>query len=66
MLSKIFLFSQKSKAFKYNFLLYCESIVTFPGVPHTQFGPDRFSCFDVYWKQTDRQAKYIYRSQKPN
>ena len=47
-LNKKFLFSQKSKAFGYN------------------FGPDRFSCFDVYWKQTDRQAKYIYRSQKPN
>ena len=33
---------------------------------HTKFGPDRFSRFDVYWiqtkKQTDRQAKFIYRS----
>jgi len=32
---------------------------------HIKFGPDRFSCFDVYWiqtdKQTDRQAKYIFR-----
>jgi len=32
---------------------------------HKQFGPDRFSRFDVYWiqtnKQTDRQAKFIYR-----
>ena len=35
-----------------------------------KFGPDRFSRFDVYWiqtdrqpnKQTDRQAKFIYRS----
>ena len=24
-------------------------------------GPDRVSRFDVYWTQTDRQAKYIYR-----
>ena len=37
---------------------------------HKKFGPDRFSRFDVYWiqtdrqsnKQTDRQAKFIYRS----
>ena len=31
---------------------------------HTKFGPDRFSRFDVYWIQKDRQtegqAKYIY------
>ena len=34
-----------------------------------KFGPDRFSRFDVYWiqtdrqtdKQTNRQAKFIYR-----
>ena len=33
---------------------------------HKKFRPDRFSRFDVYWiqtnKQTDRQAKFIYRS----
>ena len=36
---------------------------------HKKFGPDRFSRFDVYWiqtnkqtnKQTNRQAKFIYR-----
>ena len=32
---------------------------------HKKFGPDRFSRFDVYWiktnRQTDRQAKFIYR-----
>ena len=36
---------------------------------HKKFGPDRFSRFDVYWMQTnkqtnrhpDRQAKFIYR-----
>ena len=36
---------------------------------HKKFGPDRFSRFDVFWiqtdrqtnKQTDRQAKFIYR-----
>ena len=26
----------------------------------TNFGPDRFSRFDVYWIRTDRQTKYIY------
>ena len=32
---------------------------------HKKFGPDRFSRFDVYWiqtnKQTNRKAKFIYR-----
>ena len=36
---------------------------------HKKFGPDRFGRFDVYWiqtdkqtnRQTDRQAKFIYR-----
>ena len=32
---------------------------------HTKFAPDRFSRFDVYWiqtnKQADRQAKFLYR-----
>ena len=32
---------------------------------HKKFGPDRFSRFDVYWiqtdRQTDRQAKFIDR-----
>ena len=32
---------------------------------HQKFGPDRFSFFEVYWiqtnKQTPRQAKFIYR-----
>ena len=39
---------------------------------HKNFGPDRFSRFDVYWiqtnrqtdKQTDRQAKFIYRCER--
>ena len=26
-----------------------------------KLGPDQFSRFDVYWKQTNRKAKYIYR-----
>ena len=26
---------------------------------HIKFGPDRFSRFDVYWIQTNRQAKFI-------
>jgi len=32
---------------------------------NTKCGPDLFSCFDVYWiqtdTQTDKQAKYLYR-----
>ena len=35
---------------------------------YTKFGPDRFSRFDVYWiqtdRQTDRQAKRIFRCNK--
>ena len=39
---------------------------------HKKFGPDRFSRFDVYWiqtdrhpdRQSDRQAKFIYRFKK--
>ncbi len=27
---------------------------------HNNFRPDRFSRFDVYLMQMDRQAKYIY------
>ena len=41
---------------------------------HKKFGPDRFSRFDVYWIQTDRQtnkqtrrqAKFIYRCNVSN
>ena len=33
---------------------------------HKKFGPDRFSRFDVYWIQTNRQAKFIYRCQNKN
>ena len=36
-----------------------------PREVHTKFGAVRFSRFDVYWiqtnKQTDTQAKFIYR-----
>ena len=36
---------------------------------HKKCGPDRFSRFDVYWiqtnKQTPRQAKFIYRYRFP-
>ena len=34
---------------------------------HTKFGPDRFSCLNVYWiqrnRQTDKQSIYIYKLQ---
>ena len=31
---------------------------------HKKFGPDRFSRFDVYWIQTDRQTNR--QTDKPN
>ena len=31
---------------------------------HKKFGPDRFSRFDVYWIQTDRQTDR--QTDKPN
>ena len=31
---------------------------------HKKFGPDRFSRFDVYWIQTDRQTNK--QTDKPN
>ena len=31
---------------------------------HKKFGPDRFSHFDVYWIQTDRQTDR--QTDKPN
>ena len=31
---------------------------------HKKFGPDRFSRFDVYWIQTDRQTPR--QTDKPN
>ena len=31
---------------------------------HKKFGPVRFSRFDVYWIQTHRQAKFIFRFRK--
>ena len=35
---------------------------------HEKLGPDRFSCFDVYWIQTDRQTNKQRNKQtdKPN
>ena len=41
-----------------------DNLYTFHSVmrgPTQKFGLDRFSRFDVYWIQTKRQAKYIYR-----
>ena len=33
---------------------------------HKKSGPDRLSRFDVYWIQTNRQDKFIYRLQYYN
>ena len=27
----------------------------------SRVGPNRWGCFDVYWTQTDRQAKHVYQ-----
>ena len=27
---------------------------------HKKFGPDRLSCFDAYWIQTNRQTSKVY------
>ena len=57
---------QKSNFVRGKFLIN-QSSINFPWsyvMSHTKFGPDRFSCFDVYWKQTNRhpdgQANYIW------
>ena len=60
---KIFKNFTKIKTFKHKFLKF----LLFINLPwgyvmsHKKFGPDRFSRFDVYWIQTNRQAKFIYR-----
>ena len=61
---KEFKFFFKLKPFKTHFYF----ILSFINLPcghvmsHKKFGPDRFSRFDVYWiqinRQTDRQAKF--------
>ena len=57
-------FFTKLKTFKTHFFLIfiihkqlpCGHVMS-----HKNFGPDRLSRFDVYWTQTNRQAKFIYR-----
>ena len=68
---KIFKNYTKIKTFKHKFLKFL-SFINLPWayvMSHKKFGPYRFSRFDVYWiqtnkqtdRQTDRQAKFIYR-----
>ena len=65
-------FFTKLKTFKTHFFKFL-SFINLPCghvMSHKKFGPDRFSRFDVYWIQTDRQktnrqAKFIYRLKKP-
>ena len=64
---KIFKNFTKIKTFKHKFLKFW-SFIKLPWghvMSYTKLGPDRFSRYDVYWiqanRQTDRQAKFIYR-----
>ena len=63
------IFFYKNKKLLNTIFLNFDHSKTFPGVtwcPTKKFGPDRFSCFDVYWiqtnrqKQTNRQTSQIY------
>ena len=59
--SRIFknlIFFTKLKTLKTHFLKFL-SFINLPCghvMSHTKYGPDRFSRFDVYWIQTDRQT----------
>jgi len=61
----------KLKTFKTHFLKFL-SFINLPCghvMSHKKFGPDRFSRFDVYWiqtnrqtdRQTDKQTSQIYK-----
>jgi len=50
------------KTFKTHFKIFFLSFINLPCghvMSHNKFGPDRFSRFDVYWIQTNRQTKFI-------
>ena len=54
------IFYKTKKTFKHNFFIFI-IYKTFLGsreIPH-EIGPDRFSRFDVYWIQTNRQTSQI-------
>jgi len=62
---KNFNYFTKIKIFKTHFLKFL-SFINLPCghvMSHKKCGPNRFSHFDVFigYKQTDRQAKFIYR-----
>ena len=60
-LSNILKLLQKSKNFWTQIFVILNIHKPFLGLcvwSHTKFGPDRFSCLDVYWIQTDRLVKY--------
>jgi len=69
-ISKNLNFFTKLKTFETHFFKFLSFINLTCGhvMSHKKFGPDRFSRFDVYWiqtdKQTDSQAKFIYRWKK--
>ena len=63
--SRFYNFLQK-KNFKHNFFKFL-SFVNLPCghvMSHKKFGPDRFSRFDVYWIQTNKQTPK--QTDKPN
>ena len=61
-----FKFFTKLKTFKRHFLKFL-SFINLPCghvMSHKKFGPDRFSRFDVYWIQTNKQTPK--QTDKPN
>ena len=59
-------FFTKLKTFKTHFFKFLSFINLSCGhvMSHKKFGPDRFSCFDVYWIQTNRHPNK--QTNKPN
>ena len=56
---KNLIFFTKLKTFKTHVFFHKPSLWS-RDVPQ-KFGPDGFSRFDVFWIQTDRESKFIYR-----
>jgi len=62
-------FFTKLKTFKTHFFKFYHIFSYGHVMSHTKFGPDRFSRFDVYWiqtnKQTDKPNLYIEVTKVP-
>ena len=59
---KLEIFSNRKHKSEKNVADFKKKMLSFINLPcghvmsHTKYGPDRFSRFDVYWIQTDRQT----------